>query len=247
MTMKARLTEEEHTAAAPVVSAEYVKQSDGSYHLDVEAVGSFGLVDTAGLKSSIDKERKNAADLMAQLTPFKGMDATEAQVALDQMKKLGGKKDIDEVVKVRLEAETAKVRAQVAGELETAKAENVRLTGQLDGHLVDAALEKEIRKLDGDPFWLTPHLAPFVRADAVEGGGRRAIVIGEDGKPRTELDGSPTTIEKLVTEAKARKELDRGWLGNPNKGVGATGNQGGLGGKGTSSGGRDLASIAKGG
>lgn len=187
----------------------YVESEDGKFRLDAE-----GIEDVGGLKSTVDKLRKERKELT------------------EKLKKVG---DIDTEEFERLRAESEQ-RAEKGDDLEkrlaTAQKKFDREKAELDSKLL--ARDKKIHQLvaedkareaietaGGRPKVLLPHVLTNTKV-IEEDGDFVAVVIDEKGNERTAKSGDKRfSLEDLVLELKADEEFASAFNGTGASGTGA--------------------------
>lgn len=177
-----------------------------------------GIEDTSGLKSALQKERKER-------------EAREKQAkAWERLGK--SPEEIEELLEAQARADEAK--AEKAGEWDKLKAQMnekhqseikaredkiAAMRSALERHLVDAAATAAIASEKGVPDLLLPHVQRHVRV--VEEDGEFAVkVVDAKGDPRVDGKGEPLTIADLVKEMKASEIFGRAFEASGNTGSG---------------------------
>jgi hypothetical protein len=209
MALKHKLDEAAFKTLSEGLKAEYKKQDDGTYVLDVE-----GLEDTGALKRAKDHEKELRKQAQA-----------EAKKALDDLNALHAEYDDHKTKGGSKEAELEK-----AWQAKMAKREK-ELTAQLD--LTQNALRNTMQEtvatslaaeLAGDNAEIIlPHIQRRLKADIVDG---KAVtkVLGPDGEV------SATTIDELKKEFFTNARFAAVIVGSKGSGGGAGGSRKGSGG-----------------
>lgn len=127
--------------AVPETLRDFYVEADGKYRLDAE--GAESLVDTSGLKSALEKERKAAKEAIAALKKYDGFDPEEFQRLKEaaeaaETKKLETEGKWDEM-KERLTKGFEKEKEALSGEL--SKRDRVIEALTIDNEL-NAAIER---------------------------------------------------------------------------------------------------------
>lgn len=214
----------------------YIKGADGKYKLDAE-----GFEDTSGLKSALEKERKNAQDAekaRKQLedeykTKYKDIDpdkikALMAKFENDEESKLIAEGKIDEVVSKR----TERMRTGMAAEQEKAIKEaeaKVKAAEERANKFSQRVLDNHIRAAAAKVG-----LHPQAIEDALFR-GRNMFSLDENGDAVQLNDGKPVFGKDGKTPfnpaewLEGMKETAPHWFPNGNSGGGSGGNNPGAG------------------
>lgn len=177
----------------------FYEEADGKFRLNVE--GADALVDTSGLKSALEAERKKGKLADAIRKEFPSASEDEIRKLIKKAKEtVGRSEDPDDQAKL-----SAKIRKQVEDELAEkygpVEQENTALKAKLHSHLVDgqvrqAALKAGIFPEDvEDVLVLTRQRFRLNQKDQVE-------VLDKDGDP------SGMSLDKFFSEA-FKKEKPR--------------------------------------
>lgn len=217
----------------------YTKGDDGTYRLDYE-----GAPDISGLKSALEKERRNVKGLKTDIAVFDGFKAEDLQelkdkqLDLDELERLrkdGGtsKEKIDEIVNTRVQAmvdehETVNTKnsetiAGLRGRLSKLMVDDVVLKAAVKAGAVETATGDIIRRARDVFKVVDDELKPMKGDD---------VIYGKDGV-------SPLSVDDWITDL----ATNAGHLFKPSSGGGAAneGNGGGAGGVKTKA---DLATSA---
>lgn len=221
MALKAIVESTEGMDAA--VAAEYTVQEDGTFALQVEAVGSLELTDTKGLKSALGKERAGWKAANEKLVRFGELDPVAAKDALAKVAEMADwnpEREVAEKVKAREKQLIDRHTAEKAEMLTVRK----ELEVQLEQNLITAVLTKSIVDAGGSPKLLIPYLRQRVRMRKTDAGKFVAEVLDEAGNPAIgDSDGNPTTMMQLVEENKADEAFAGAYRGTGSSGSGAGG------------------------
>lgn len=183
------------------VAAEYKKQDDGTFKLDVS-----GLEDTGALKRAKDHEKTHRQTAETSLGEAEAANVT-LQETIDEMRRGNiPKGDVDAL------------EASWKEKLATANTTNATAMGvlqtSLNELLVDNVASHMASEISTAPDLLIPHITKRLQADNVDG---KAItrVLGTDGKP------SAITIEELQKEFVANDKFAAIIVGSKASGGGA--------------------------
>lgn len=216
------------------IAAEYKPIDGGGFQLDVTPDGGLELVDTTGLKTSLQRERTAKNDALKKLKDFEGLDPAKAREALTTVENLG---DLDELKTLdeklaerqkqldeKYETERNRLVAKYNQDLESANAKNKSLTEQLHGELVNNAAMHAISEMDGIPELLLPVVTRNVKVVEDESGKFVAKVFGSDGQVRlSPKSGNSTdmTIGEYVGELRNSDVFSRAFKGTDASGGGS--------------------------
>lgn len=185
----------------------YIKQDDGTFILAaLEGMVSADKVeDVSGLKSALEKERASSREATKK---FKSLQ--EKTAGFDQGK-------YDELIAA--EAEHVEAEATKKGEWDKLKGQMLgkhtedlaakdkviaSLRGELERHLVDAAVVSAISGADGNVELLRPHVKAQVKLVEQENGEFAPQVVDAAGSLRINGSGEPLTIKDLVGEMRGQ-------------------------------------------
>lgn len=183
------------------VAAEYKKQEDGTFKLDVS-----GLEDTGALKRAKTHEKENRQIAETKLGEAEASNTT-LQETIDEMRRGNiPKGDVDAL------EQSWKDKLKIAGD--THATEKGALQTSLNELLVDNVASHMASEISTAPELLIPHITKRLQADNVDG---KAVtrVLGADGKP------SATTIEELQQEFVANDKFAAIIVGSKASGGGA--------------------------
>lgn len=241
MSFKAVVTAEEHKAL-PEAQRGFYKEQDGQWWLDVEPVGTIGLVDHGALKTALSKERASKETAEKALKRFEGMDPEKVRdmerrlaefADSDPDKKLAAhKKQFEEQLTAKLKGEQDAVFKKAREEGEALTKEREALTRQLDEALVGNALNKAITAHKGTVELLEFPLRQYVRMKRMDDGKHVIRIVDADGQERLSPKpgrNDPMTVDELVEEFKGKSAYARAFEGSGASGSGATGGNGAAG------------------
>jgi hypothetical protein len=249
MSVDARLTEEQHASLDDGLKGHYRKDSDGSFVLDVNAVGGLELTDASGLKSALGKEKANAKELSAKYKTLSesvgDLNLDEARDALVKLAEMG---DLDGSEKLQAELAAAKEllekkfaddlgKKQAGWEKQAGdfKTKIGSLEGKLRDEMISAKALQAITAQGGNPKLLLPLINQRCRVEE-EDGEYVVRVYDEAGNQMfTSQSGKsdPMDLPEFVTELAKSEDFAPAF-----KGANASGSGGGRGGKPRVSGGK---------
>lgn len=226
----------------PEEVASHYKQrdDDGMFVLDVASKDGLELVNTTGLKSALQKERQQVADLRKKVNAFDGLDATQAREALEQLEKLKNADPSEETQK-KLEVLEKQLQDKYDGqhkqlvskhqqELESVTTRLSSTEKQLEREMIASKAAAAIAKSKGSVELLMPIIRSTTRMVRDEHTGDfRVEVVGKDGLPRLSTkSGStdPMSIDELVAELKQDSTYGRAFDGTGASGSGAAPSEG---------------------
>lgn len=188
-------------------------EKDGRYHLDVD-----GIEDTSGLKSALQKERKDREAKEKQVKSWERLGKTPEEI--EELLEAQRKAEEDKATKA---GEWDKLRAQMNDkhqqELKAREDKLSAMQGALSKHLVDAAATSAIAAEKGVPDLLLPHVQRHVRV--VEEDGEYVVkVVDAKGDPRVDGKGNPLSITDLVKEMKGSEIFGRAFEASGQSGSG---------------------------
>jgi len=189
------------------------KKSDhhGKYVLAPDSVGGFEVINPAGLKTALVKERSEASDLRTKFKAFEGLDASEARSAMKKLKEFEGidpEKEADRLAQRKFESLEKQLLTKHAEEMKIASSREDKLKAAFKKTKIHGAALAEITAAGGNPDLLLLNVTNQVRLKEVENDSEgtldyEAEVIGEDGYSRINGDSSKMSIKDLVAEMKA--------------------------------------------
>jgi len=237
MAIKAALSKEEFDALEDEDLKRLYTESNGRFQLAVTAAMGLELADTAGLKSSLQKERESVKSLTASLKPYEGLDAEQARKAIDTVAELGDQASVDDKIAAGLKEKETQLqrkfeqdRDALVKKYDTDLANRdgtiTTLENQLERELVTTAATTAITGAKGSTKLLLPVVRGMVKMTATEDGQRVAQVLDGAGHVRLSTkSGStdPMSIDELVEELRQDSEFARGFDGTGASGSGASG------------------------
>jgi hypothetical protein len=190
----------EHATVIPKQYAGlYAKSEDGkSFRMD-EMLSK--RLDTSGLTSALDKERKANREKDKALGAYSKLGKTPEEIAekIAALEKSGG--EGADVAK-RIEKLKAEMVQAHQAELEKERGVSTKMRASLDKHLIDAEATAALAEAKGTPVLLLPHVRSQVKVFE-EDGQFVARVVDKEGDPRTNgKTGGYMTIKELVAEMK---------------------------------------------
>lgn len=204
-------------------------EKDGRFTLDVD-----GMEDTSGLKSALEKERRQAKELARKVSKWESLGKSDEEIA-----ELVKKAEEAALSEAERKGEWDKLRQQMndkhATELKAREDAVAKMRTTLERHLIDAAATSAIAAEKGVPALLLPHVQRHVRV-IEQDGEFVAQVVNEKGDPRVNGKGEPLAISDLVAEMKQSEIFGRAFEGSgqsgsgkqPASNAGGSGSQGGV-------------------
>ncbi len=206
MSLRAVVSEDEFGGLNEAFQAEYKKQENGTYILDVSPVDDFALENVRGLKSALNAERENREKLESSMKAFEGIDAQNARASIQKIDELNNLNE-------RHSFEKAKLQDKVNS-----------LSRQLEGDRIDSVATKAIAAQNGNISLLLPHLRSQTRMIEDDGGKQVIQVVDLDGNVRMTGESGKTTrmtIDELVAEMKESDDFSCAFAGTDASGTGA--------------------------
>lgn len=204
-------------------------ESAGGFILDVESAGGYGLEDVTGLKTSLSREREAAKKARAAVQAFGDLDPDKAREALEKVAEMSSWKP-DDKVREQLEARETAINAKWQKEYDELKALHSSVSGQLEGHLVDAQATIALSEAGGNAKLLLPHIKSQVKVEPDEDGRFRVRVVDGKGTPRLSNrrgQSGDMTISELVAEMADSDTFAPAFQGSGASGSGNVGGQAG--------------------
>lgn len=228
MTLKAKITAEEHAKLADPLKAEYVER-DGAYFVDVAQVEGWALEDVHGLRSALETTRNERNTLQAATKEFEGVDLNEVKRLLSKKEEIDSwSPDNDEAFKARLEEAQANLQRKYDTDLGAANERAESLSKKYRTYLCRADAVAAINAEKGPVDVLLPHV--LERLSVFEADGRDAVFVsGDDGKPRITQQAGETgnmTARELVATLKENEAFRPLFPGSGATGGGTTGGSG---------------------
>lgn len=241
MSLKALITKEDWEKLDSKLQSEYTEK-DGKHLLDVTSVDGWALEDVTTLKSSLQKERSNAAtgssrvkELEAQ---FKDIDPIKAREALakiaeladyDPDKKLAeAKKEFEASLVAKFDKDKATLLAKHTTDMDTKQKDYEVVAAQLRESLVDAEATRAVSEAKGSVELLNPIIRQTVSMKKQDDGTYKPAILDGEGNPRLSPRSGSTewmTISEYVNELKENEVFARAFDGSGASGSGATGGQ----------------------
>lgn len=192
-------------------------EKDGKFVLNVE-----GLEDTSGLKTALQKERRERGELEKKVKRWEGLGKTDEEITA-----LIAKHDETAQTEAERKGEWDKLRTQMndkhAKDLQAKDEKISAYQKRLNAELVDARATSAIAAAKGVPDLLLPHVQRQVKVDEEF----NVIVVDAKGDPRVNGKGEPLSITDLIEEMKANDVYGRAFEGSGHSGSGMRPNNGG--------------------
>lgn len=228
MVLAAIVKQEVFDSLSSEFKAEYKKQDDGMFMLDVTPTDDFALENVKGLKTALSSERTAREEAERKIKVFDGLDAGKAKDALKKVEEMANWKP-DDKVKEQIEAIKNQLTEKHQGELGKKDESLKSLTGQLEKVMIEAAAIKAIAENKGSAALLLPHVKSATRMRQTDKGEYFVEVIGDDGNARISPAAGSTTsmsITELVAEMKTQETFAPAFEGSGASGSGASGSSG---------------------
>lgn len=213
------------------IAQEYAALEEGGYQLKILTgyVSKDKVEDTGGLKSALEKERENVANLKRKAKAleekFGGVDTEEYQLLKEQQREA---EEREAEKKGEWEKLKEQMRTQHQEQLAEERKHTAKVKTELERHLVDAQATAAINAEDGNVTLLLPHVKSLVRL-VEEDGVFTAIVVDAAGTPRVDADGNPFSIKALVSEMRTQDVYAGAFRGTGSQGGGTPPGDGGEG------------------
>ena len=196
--------------AVPEFLKSAVVEVDGKWVFEAESAQ-----EVAGLKSALQKEREEKANLAKLTKQFEGIDAAKAKQLLADAQKA-------EEEKAKAQGDWENWKQQMQNQFDTEKkALSDQVTGlerDLAEQLITATAMSAINAAKGVSALLLPHVNARV---VVENGRREVRIFDPAGNVRYGKDGKPMTIEERVAEMKSDEIFGRAFEASGAGGSGA--------------------------
>lgn len=227
--LKAILTSEDFGKLSDPLKAEYKKQEDGTYLLDVESVSGFALENIQGLKTVIQDRKNDLAAAKERLKAFEGLEPEAARAAIKYKAELEGI-SADEKVKKQIDGLKAQLQAKHEEEIR-------RVNDQLTGYkksvtdlLVGREVMEALAKHEGKPK-LLEHVVRGRSEVVYDEKGVPSIVVVDPVKrlPMVSMRPGNTgnmTVEELVESMKKDPDYQPAFGGSGRSGGGSGGSNG---------------------
>lgn len=194
--MFAQITQEEFDKLTPEFQAEYKKQSDGKFIINVESRDSnLVLENVTGLKQALSTERTRANTAESALAKFEGLDPEAAREALEKVTDFGNLSENDKV-KDMLAQQAKKLQEKHGTELTAKEAREKVLMDALSSAMIDSNAKSAIIAADGNPDLLLPIVSRFCKLEESDG-NFSVSVLDEDGTPRITQETGKTDPMKM--------------------------------------------------
>lgn len=181
----------------PALHPFYQPGADGKYVLQAEVTSH---PETGALKSALDRQKRENADLKQKLKAATPPPDDEAEDPPPNP----------------LEREVARLNA----ELKKDREQKAQIAKRARDKAADAAVAEAITKHKGNPLLLTALVRSKV-AGFDDDGDFVARVVDAKGNPVTNEDGTPKTVEALVAELKGNRDYAGAFEGTGGTGSGA--------------------------
>lgn len=238
MAKPAVITQESYDALDESAQGDYIElevegaaESDPKkYIFDLEPVDGYGLENTQGLKTALQKERTRADGAEKKVKVFEdqldGLDLDAARKALLKAKEIENWKP-DEKVQKLIDERVSGVSEKLTKERDEANTKVDSLQTELNRVLIQNAGTLSIAKAKGNVKLLLPHIAGQMKV-IQENGHYVARVMDADGSVRITTKPNstdPMDVDELVELTK--KEFPEAYEGTRAGGTGTGGGEGG--------------------
>lgn len=212
------------------IAAEYEKQENGTFRLQVSLQDGWGLEDVKGLKDTMGSWKDRHTKTAKELEPFRDESGNLYDIAdlLKSKEELGTLADAvpKDKVEVLVTQRVAEFKKKFETELAAEQSVTAGLQNQLHVAVVEQAALHAIAKAGASEQaeLLLPSVMKRVRSEMVDG-KPRAVVIGEGDTPRISLKtGSQElmTVDELLGEMKDQVAFAPAFPGSGNSGAGTT-------------------------
>lgn len=196
----------------------YAKGDSGKFALDADVAKR---MDTTGLNTALEKERKNnkvLAEAQKAWTKL-GKAPEEVEKSLGELKAALAKAQEGKDGAANFEKLKADLESGHANALKERDTVVERMRGSLHKHLVEAEATAAIAELKGSAVLLLPHVQKHVKV-IEEGGHFLARVVDAEGDPRGNGKGGFMTIREFVTELKKDTNFARAFEASGSSGGG---------------------------
>lgn len=179
--------------------------TEGGYAMPAEV---FEHLDTTGLRSGLDKERKRASEAEKSIKSWKALGAetpediqAKLQALQDDLAKKGGHEGQLEKLKAELQSNHSK-------ELQAREEQLTGMRRTLESYLVDSEAQRALAEAKGSAALLLPIIKNT--AKVVEVDGKYVVrILDAEGDPRYNSKGDLMTVNDLVQEFKLHKEYGK--------------------------------------
>lgn len=208
-----------------------LEEVDGQFVFTIDGANKAHVsLNAQALTKALDRERDNVKTLQGKVSAIpEDFDMERAREALAKYEEMS-KWTPDQKVQEQIEAAKRELAKVHQTELEKLGNKSSKYRSQLEEQLVRNAAVSAITKHKGNSTLLLPHVTSQARMVEGADGKFHVEVVGSDGVARSGAsDGSPMTIEQLVSEMTTSEDFQTAFGGNGASGSGAsqTGNNGG--------------------
>lgn len=177
----------------------YKKNAEGKFELLPEVAET---VDTSGLNSALDKERKAAKEAKQKLSAYEKFGKLEElQEKLDAANERG-----DDAGAKKWEKRIAELQKEKEEALRGKEEEIGGMRRSLDKYLIDSEATAALSSVKGNSTLLLPHLRGKVKVFQ-ENGEYIARAVDSEGDPRGNGKGGFMTVKDLVEEFRKDKQF----------------------------------------
>ncbi len=177
-------------------------------------------LDVTGLRTALDKERKNARTASDALKGWQGLQLGEtpeqAAARVQEWKESLAKGSEG---KVNWDKMAAEMKTAHDRELGIKQQEIQAAVGTVERYLVESAAATALAAAKGSTVLLMPHVKAHTKV--IQENGQYVVrVVDKDGDPRGDGNGGYMTIEALVAEMKSSTEFGRAFESSGQSGSG---------------------------
>jgi hypothetical protein len=201
------VTAEELKNLKPIYQGLYVKQADGSYELDPDMHES---LDTSGLNSALDKERKLNSESKKKLKVMEELGLTPEEFA--EYAKLGKPGELKQKLEAAaagkdgavkdLERRLEDIRQGHSKELAKANQEKEAMQASLNKYLINHQVAAALQSAKGNIKLLSPHIVAQTTVFKTDRGDYEVRVVDANGEFRGDGKGGFMTVAGLIEEFK---------------------------------------------
>lgn len=188
-------------------------EQDGKFRLKVK-----GVEDTSGLKSALEKERRDRSAFEKQVKAWQTLGRKPEEVA-DLIKEREAQEHADAEKKGEWDKLKAQMNEKHAVDLKAKDDELAKMRMAIERHLIDASATRAIADAKGVPTLLLPHVRSSVKV-IEENGEFQVRVVDAKGDPRVNGKGDPLGISDLVGEMRQSDVFGRAFEGSGKTGSG---------------------------
>lgn len=175
-------------------------------------------LDTSGLTTALDKERKLNKTVKDQVQAWTKLGASPDEVQT-KLTELNDQLTKGAEGKVNWDKMKSDLEKGHATELSARDQSLVRMRTSVEEHLIDSEATRAISEAKGATLLLLPHVRSSVKV-VEENGKYVARVVDKDGDPRGDSKGGFMSITDLVTEMKSDDRFARAFEASGNTGGG---------------------------